>query len=183
MSTVYLSLGSNMHNPPAQLKAAVASLSLLPHTRVLRLSPLYSSKPWGKTDQPDFLNLVAEIETTLPPESLLDHLKQIEAAQGRTPGERWGPRPVDLDILLYDKLELNTPTLTIPHPRMWERAFVLRPLPDLAPALLAPGGTPITALIHQKQIASQGVSLAPDSDLPPPAPTGHSAESTSHENT
>jgi 2-amino-4-hydroxy-6-hydroxymethyldihydropteridine diphosphokinase len=164
MPTVYLGLGSNMHNPPAQLEAAIAALRLLPSTHVQRISPLYTSKAWGKTDQPDFLNMVIEIETTLPPVSLLRKIKQIESAQGRTPGERWGPRPVDIDILLYDKQVINTPTLVIPHPRMWERAFVLRPLADLAPDLLSSRGAPITDLLRQEPIASQGVWLYPSAD-------------------
>ncbi|MEP6774453.1 MAG: 2-amino-4-hydroxy-6-hydroxymethyldihydropteridine diphosphokinase [Chloroflexota bacterium] len=171
MPTVYLGLGSNMDNPPAQLEAAVATLRILPTTHVQRISPLYMSKAWGKTDQADFLNMVVEIDTALPPASLLREVKQIEAAQGRTRGERWGPRPVDIDILLYDKQEINTPTLLIPHPRMWERAFVLRPLADLAPDLLSSGGTPITALLRQEPLASQvvwpypsaGVKLKSDS--------------------
>lgn len=146
-----------MHNPPAQLEAAVATLSLLPDTSVQRLSPVYISKAWGKTDQPDFLNMVVEIDTGLQPTALLHDIKLIEAAQGRTPGERWGPRPVDIDILLYDELEINTPSLVIPHPRMWERAFVLRPLADLAPDLLSSRGTPITTLLRQESIASQGI--------------------------
>jgi 2-amino-4-hydroxy-6-hydroxymethyldihydropteridine diphosphokinase len=153
-----------MHNPPAQLEAAVAALGLLPTTHIQRISPLYVSKAWGKTDQPDFLNMVVEIDTALAPASLLRKIKQIEADQGRTPGERWGPRPVDIDILLYDKQEINTPTLVIPHPRMWERAFVLRPLADLAPDLISSDGTPITTVLRQEPIASQGVWLYPATD-------------------
>jgi 2-amino-4-hydroxy-6-hydroxymethyldihydropteridine diphosphokinase len=164
MPTVYLGLGSNMHNPPAQLEAAVAALTLLPSTHVQRLSPSYVSKAWGKTDQPDFLNMIVEIDTALPPASLLREIKQIEVTQGRTPGERWGPRPVDIDILLYDNQEINTPTLVIPHPRMWERAFVLRPLADLTPDLLSSGGTPISDLLRQEPIASQGVWPYPTAD-------------------
>ncbi len=164
MPTVYLGLGSNIDNPPVQLEAAVAALRRLPATHVQRISPLYVSKAWGKTDQPDFLNMVVEIDTALPPASLLRAIKQIEAAQGRTPGERWGPRPVDIDILLYDKQEINTPTLVIPHPRMWERAFVVRPLADLAPDLLSSGGTPITDLLRQEPVASQSVWPYPAAD-------------------
>jgi 2-amino-4-hydroxy-6-hydroxymethyldihydropteridine diphosphokinase len=157
MTTVFLGIGSNMDDPPAQLQMAVAALRLLPGTRMQRISPTYASKAWGKTDQPDFLNMVVQVETDLQPAALLEQVKQIEAAQGRLPGERWGPRPVDIDILLYDKLTINTPTLVIPHPRMWERAFVLRPLSDLLPDLCAPDGTLISVLLKQVQIASQGV--------------------------
>jgi len=164
MPIVYLGLGSNMHNPPAQLEAAVAALGLLPATHVQRISPVYVSRAWGKTDQPDFLNMVVEVDTALAPTSLLREIKQIEADQGRTPGERWGPRPVDIDILLYDKQEINTPTLVIPHPRMWERAFVLRPLADLVPDLISSDGTLITDLLRQEPIASQGVWPYPAAD-------------------
>ena len=167
MPIVYLGLGSNMHNPPAQLEAAVAALGLLPATRVQHISPVYVSKAWGKTDQPDFLNMVVEIDTALAPASLLRAVKQIEADQGRTPGERWGPRPVDIDILLYDKQEINTPTLVIPHPRMWERAFVLCPLADLVPDLISSDGTLITDLLRQEPIASQGVWPYPTADTRP----------------
>jgi 2-amino-4-hydroxy-6-hydroxymethyldihydropteridine diphosphokinase len=164
MPIVYLGLGSNMHNPPAQLEAAVAALGLLPATHVQRISPVYVSRAWGKTDQPDFLNMVVEVDTALGPASLLRAVKQIEADQGRTSGERWGPRPVDIDILLYDKQEINTPTLVIPHLRMWERAFVLRPLADLVPDLISSDGTLITDLLRQEPIASQGVWPYPAAD-------------------
>jgi 7,8-dihydro-6-hydroxymethylpterin-pyrophosphokinase len=108
--------------------------------------------------------MVVEVDTALGPASLLRAVKQMEADQGRTPGERWGPRPVDIDILLYDKQEINTPTLVIPHPRMWERAFVLRPLADLVPDLISSDGTLITDLLRQEPIASQGVWPYPAAD-------------------
>lgn len=146
-----------MHDPPTQLETAVAALRKLPTTRVLHLSPIYASKAWGKTDQQDFVNMVVEIETEIEPADLLRQVKYIEAVQGRVPGERWGPRPLDIDILLYGDQRVDAPGLVIPHPRMWERAFVLRPLADLAPDLVAPGGMPIQGLLERQDIASQGV--------------------------
>jgi 2-amino-4-hydroxy-6-hydroxymethyldihydropteridine diphosphokinase len=156
-SLAYLGLGSNMRDPKAQIEAALAAIDRVPTTRVLRRSPLYGSKPWGRTDQPDFVNMVAEVATGLQPHTLLRHLKSIEREQGRTEGERWGPRPIDLDILLFGNRHLRTASLQVPHPRMWERAFVLRPLADLRPDLAAPDGRPLPELLATGEIASQGV--------------------------
>jgi 2-amino-4-hydroxy-6-hydroxymethyldihydropteridine diphosphokinase len=109
-----------------------------PAIRPLAQSPIYETSPWGYTDQPDFLNQVVQAETDLPPEQLLPHLKSIEVALGRAPNFRYGPRLIDLDILFYDDLVLQTPDLIIPHPRLTKRAFVLMPLADLAPDLRHP---------------------------------------------
>ncbi|HUP27309.1 MAG TPA: 2-amino-4-hydroxy-6-hydroxymethyldihydropteridine diphosphokinase [Chloroflexia bacterium] len=155
----YLGLGSNMGDREANIEQALEKVDKLPGTRLLRRSPLYESKPWGKTDQADFLNIVAEISTLLEPEALLAHCKQIESDLGRTTGERWGPRPIDIDILLYSNMQVNTPSLTVPHPRMWEREFVLRPLADLTPDLKAPDGASVSHYVERQEIASQGVSL------------------------
>jgi 2-amino-4-hydroxy-6-hydroxymethyldihydropteridine diphosphokinase len=146
-----------MGDPPAQLRAAVAALDKLPGTHVLRESPLYGSRPWGRTDQPDFANMVIEISTQLEPHELLRHAKIIEAEMGRKQGERWGPRPIDIDILLFDSERVSTSDLEIPHPRMWERAFVLFPLADLEPGLRTPGGVPLGKLLKKAEIAEQGV--------------------------
>lgn len=164
----YLGLGSNMNDPERQIESALSAISGLPSTTLLRTSPLYSSKPWGKTDQPDFVNIVAEISTGLDPNSLLRHAKQIEAEQGRTEGERWGPRPVDIDILLYGDRRLRSDILTIPHIRMWERRFVLQPLADLRPDLISPDGRTINDLLSHADIASQGLWRIIDSGK-----TGH----------
>jgi 2-amino-4-hydroxy-6-hydroxymethyldihydropteridine diphosphokinase len=161
----YLGLGSNMGNRRAQLRTAVEAIDRLPSTGVVRESPMYESKPWGKTNQPDFLNLVVEIETALPPQTLLKLCKQIEAEQGRVAGERWGPRPIDIDILLYDERTVRTADLIVPHLRMWERAFVLRPLADLRPDLTGPDGLPIAAYLENEMIASQGVWPASESQV------------------
>ena len=153
----YLGLGSNLGEREKVIEEALHLVDILPGTTLLRRSPFYESKPWGKLDQPDFLNMVAEVSTTLSPQSLLRHLKQIEAEQGRVAAERWGPRPIDIDILMYDDVKLRTPTLTIPHERMWQRQFVLRPLADLIPDLSSPDGTPIRQFLMREEIATQGV--------------------------
>src|SRR5436190_8205920 len=158
-TVVYLGIGSNMNDPETQIEAAVATIDRLPTTRLLRLSPLYGSKPWGPVEQADYLNMVAEISTQLDPQTLLSRVKLIEKAQGRKPGERWGPRPIDIDTLLYGDSQIQSENLTVPHPRMWERAFVLRPLADLAPDLRSPEGAPVKELLEREDIASQGVWL------------------------
>ena len=134
--TVYLALGSNLGDRLGNLQAALRLMP--PAVRPLAQSPIYETSPWGYTDQPDFLNQVVQAETDLPPEKLLPYLKSIEATLGRVPTFHYGPRLIDLDILLYDDLVLQTPDLTIPHPRLAERAFVLVPLADLAPNLHHP---------------------------------------------
>lgn len=159
MPAVYLSLGSNLGHSKTQLEAALADLAALTETRVTATSKQYCSKPWGKPDQPDFLNMVAQVETELAPERLLNECKRIEREAGRGEGERWGPRVLDIDILLYEGITMAAPQLTIPHPRMWERRFVLQPLAELYPAAVAPDGTAIGELLKKEDIASQGVWL------------------------
>ncbi len=134
--TTYLSLGTNQGDQAANLQAALDALA--PQVTLLAVSPIYQTPPWGVTDQPDFLNLAVQAETALPPLDLLQHLKQIEAQVGRTASYRWGPREIDIDILLYDDLILESEILTIPHPRLHERAFALLPLADLNPNLSHP---------------------------------------------
>jgi 2-amino-4-hydroxy-6-hydroxymethyldihydropteridine diphosphokinase len=134
--SVYIALGSNLGDRSGNLEAAVEALS--PSVRVLLRSPIYETPPWGYTDQPDFLNQVIQAETELSPQDLLSDLKKIEEQLGRQPTIQYGPRKIDLDILFYDDLLLESPSLTIPHPQLAERAFVLLPLADLAPDLLHP---------------------------------------------
>lgn len=136
MPIIYLALGTNLGERAANLRAAVAALP--PDVRVLDESPIYETPPWGYTDQPAFLNMALRGETDLPPQALLDYLKQLETSLGRRASFRWGPRLIDLDILFYDDLVLDTPPLVIPHPRLHERAFVLMPLADIAPGLTHP---------------------------------------------
>lgn len=136
MPTVYLALGTNLGDRPANLRAAIAAL--LPSVVVRQSSPVYETPPWGLTDQPAFLNMVVKAKTRLEPAALLATLKRIEQELGRTPTVRWGPRVIDMDILFYDDLVLETPAATIPHPRLQERAFVLVPLADIAPDFVHP---------------------------------------------
>jgi len=137
----YLSLGSNLGDRTALLQEAVARISVLPSTRVVAVSSLHETPPWGKTDQPSFLNMAVTIETTLLPEALLDALQQIETALGRQRTEHWGPRTIDIDILLYEGEERDTPDLRLPHPYLTQRRFVLAPLAVIAPALSIQGKT------------------------------------------
>ena len=133
---IYLALGTNLGDRFANLQAAIAALP--PAVRVLAQSPVYETPPWGLADQPAFLNMALKGQTTLAPLELLQHLKLLETELGRLPSVRWGPRRIDMDILFYDTLILATPELTIPHPHLHERAFVLVPLVDLAPDLVHP---------------------------------------------
>jgi len=134
--SVYLALGANLGDRLAALSAAAAALP--PAVMVAARSPVYETPPWGFTDQPAFLNQALRAATALSPLALLAYLKQIEARLGRQPTIRNGPRVIDLDILFYDDLNLSTPVLTIPHPRLHERAFVLQPLTAIAPDLRHP---------------------------------------------
>lgn len=131
-----LGLGANLGSREENLRQALRRLE--PHARLVAVSPLYETEPWGVEPQPLFLNAVALVEPRLPPRPLLEALKGIEAALGREPGRAGAPRPVDLDILYYDGLVLEEPGLAIPHPRLHLRAFVLAPLADLAPDLVDP---------------------------------------------
>jgi 2-amino-4-hydroxy-6-hydroxymethyldihydropteridine diphosphokinase len=147
--TVYLALGTNLGTRQDNLAEAQANLP--PAVRVLRASPVYETEPWGFADQPRFLNQVVQAETDLAPADLLAYLKQLEVELGRTPTFHYGPRLIDLDILLYDDQQIETPDLTIPHPHMAERAFVLIPLNDLAPQLVIPGtGKTVEEIVKEK---------------------------------
>jgi 2-amino-4-hydroxy-6-hydroxymethyldihydropteridine diphosphokinase len=140
--TVYLALGSNLDDRLANLKQAITSLS--PQMEVKAKSRVYETPPWGYADQPMFLNQVIKANTYLEFEPLLKHIKRLEIALGRTPSFKNGPRLIDIDILFYDDLVLNTASLVIPHPHMHERGFVLLPLMDIAPDLVHP--------VHKKSV-------------------------------
>jgi 2-amino-4-hydroxy-6-hydroxymethyldihydropteridine diphosphokinase len=134
--TVYLSLGSNLGDRLQNLKETLTALS--PQMDVKAKSRVYETPPWGYEDQPRFLNQVIRVQTYLEPETLLKHIKRLEVALGRKATFRNGPRLIDIDILFYDDLLLNTPALTIPHPHLHERGFVLLPLMDIAPDFVHP---------------------------------------------
>ena len=137
----FIALGSNLGHPRRRIARALAALRRTPGIRVRAVSPNYVSAPVGGPAQPDYVNAVAQIETTLAPRALLAQLQRIERRQGRVrdPTLRNAPRTLDLDLLLYGALRMRTRELTVPHPRMHERAFVLRPLADVAPAQAIPG--------------------------------------------
>jgi 2-amino-4-hydroxy-6-hydroxymethyldihydropteridine diphosphokinase len=154
----FIGLGSNLDDPPAQVVRALAELDTIPATRVVRRSSLYRSAPWGVVDQPAFVNAAAEIRTRLSPRALLQALLSIEHAHGRDRGvERWGPRTLDLDLLACGDLRIDAPGLTLPHPRIGERAFVLPPLAELAPHLhLGDAGSVREQLAH---VDTEGCTL------------------------
>jgi 2-amino-4-hydroxy-6-hydroxymethyldihydropteridine diphosphokinase len=140
MITCYVALGSNLQDPESQLQAAVRALHALDGVRVAATSQVYRSAAVGPGDQPDYLNAAVALVTALPPLDLLDALQAIERRQGRVRGEHWGPRTLDLDLLLYGNQQIDLPRLTVPHPRLAERNFVLAPLADIcSPALPLPG--------------------------------------------
>ena len=134
---VYLSLGTNLGNRLDNLKHALESLTEF--CQVVAASSVYETDPWGFEDQPIFYNQVVKIETALEPIQLLQEIKKIELEMGRVPTFQYGPRLIDIDILLYDELVINSPELKIPHPQMKSRAFVLTPLAEIAPDLVLPG--------------------------------------------
>ena len=142
----YVALGSNLDDPPARIRSALERLRGLPDTRLVASSSLWSSRPLGPQDQPDYVNAVAGLLTRLPPAVLLDELKAIEKGMGRArPAERWGPRVIDLDLLAYGTETVSRPGLTIPHPGVQERDFVLYPLAEIAPELWIPGAGRVRA--------------------------------------
>ncbi len=148
----YVGLGSNLAEPASQLRRAVQAMVAHPAIDGLQLSPLYGSAPLGgPTGQPDYVNAVAAIRTRLAPHALLDFLQSVELAHGRERSVRWAARTLDLDLLLYDGQVIEDDRLTVPHPRLHERLFVLKPLADVAPALRLPNGGDIAALLAKRR--------------------------------
>lgn len=154
---VYIGLGSNLADPICQIQSGFAALAQLPQTTLFARSKLYGNPPMGPVPQPDYVNAVAEIATPMAPEPLLAALKEIEKKAGRDlHGKRWGPRPLDLDILLFDDQRYMSNTLTIPHPGMLERAFVLYPLAEIAPTVMIPGAGLISEVL--KMVDTSGMT-------------------------
>lgn len=145
----YIGLGSNLAQPIQQIERALQALTQVPQTILAHYSSLYRSKPLANMQQPDYINAVAELQTHLAPWDLLQQLQRIEQQQGRVRGERWGARTLDLDILLYNQEISTDPQLTLPHPGLLQRSFVLYPLYECCPNLLLPNGISLAdALTH-----------------------------------
>lgn len=145
-AAAFVGLGANLGDPAATLRSAVRALRELPDTSLVALSSLYRSAPLGPAGQPDYLNAVARLDTRLAPHALLQALQDVESRHGRIRQERWGPRTLDLDLLLYDRDVIVTVDLTLPHPELCRRNFVLLPLLQLAPELTLPDGTRLATL-------------------------------------
>jgi 2-amino-4-hydroxy-6-hydroxymethyldihydropteridine diphosphokinase len=153
VTLAYIALGSNLGDPRQQVLDAMRALGGLPNTRLLKRSQLYRTPPWGVLEQPPFINAAVQLDTTLSPHSLLDALIEIEQRAGRVRVQRNGPRTLDLDLLHVDGVQLDDERLTLPHPRMAERAFVLLPLHDLAPSLQLPGRGSVAELLARLDLA------------------------------
>jgi 2-amino-4-hydroxy-6-hydroxymethyldihydropteridine diphosphokinase len=146
----YIGIGSNLNDPIYQVKSAIEALSKLPKTALQTASHFYQGPPADFSDQPDYINAVAVLETRMHAHDLLTELEAIELAHGRTRAtRRWGPRTLDLDIILFDEMSINTPRLIVPHPEFHKRAFVLAPLLEVAPNLVLPSGKKLHDLVKE----------------------------------
>ncbi len=158
MTLVYIAVGSNLSDPVAQANHAIEALKSLPKSRFIAASSLYSSTPMGPQNQPDYINAVVSVETELSPLELLDCTQAIEQEQGRVrKDERWGPRTLDLDILLFGNQQIDSERLIVPHYGMHVREFVLYPLHEIAPMLQLPDGTMLKELL--KSVPLNGLSI------------------------
>lgn len=163
MAKVFIAIGSNLNDPVGQAQCGIKALTAIPHTRLICSSSLYSSSPMGPQNQPDYINAVVEIETELSPIELLDWTQKIELEQGRVrKDERWGPRTLDLDILLFDQQIIHSERLIVPHYGMKVREFVLYPLAEIAPNLTLPDGTELADLLLQ--VDRNGLSIWQDAN-------------------
>ena len=158
LKLAYIGLGSNLASPIAQVRQALDELTMLPLSRLVTASSLYASRPVGPQDQPDFINAVAALETRLSPLALLDQLQALEQQHRRRRQRHWGPRTLDLDLLLYTNDHIDTPRLRVPHPHMTARAFVLAPLAEIAPSIQL-YQTPLTCWLERVERQDAGQSL------------------------
>jgi len=148
VTLAYIAIGSNLASPLEQVNAAITALGDIPHSRIIAVSSFYRTPPLGPQDQPDYLNAAVALETDLEPEALLDHTQRIELQQGRVrKAERWGPRTLDLDIMLFGDRIINSERLTVPHYDMHNRGFMLWPLFEIAPDLRFPQGESLQHLL------------------------------------
>ena len=151
MTVAYIAIGSNLASPLEQVNAALKALGDIPESRILAVSSFYRTPPLGPQDQPDYLNAAVALKTTLAPEELLNHTQRIELQQGRVrKAERWGPRTLDLDIMLFGNEVINTERLTVPHYDMKNRGFMLWPLFEIAPELVFPDGLSLVEALKAK---------------------------------
>lgn len=171
MTEAWIGLGANLGERAAALDAALDAIDRRENTRVRAVSRYYFTPPWGDTQQPEFLNAVACVHTTLTAGALLDEMHRIEGQLGRERTDRrWGPRLIDLDLLVFGEARIDRPELTVPHPRIRERAFVLVPLLELAPELSIPGVGRVDALLARlDDNAVSGIRPGPDSNFRPQA--------------
>ncbi len=137
MEKIYLLIGTNIGDLAENLKNALEQLNRN-NIKILKKSKIYKTKPWGKTDQPDFLNIAVEVESPFTPEELLKKIKEIEKNMKREPAEKWGPRIIDIDILFYGTRQINQPDLVIPHPQFFNRPFAIIPMAEIAPDFIPP---------------------------------------------
>ncbi|MDX1550565.1 MAG: 2-amino-4-hydroxy-6-hydroxymethyldihydropteridine diphosphokinase [Lysobacter spongiicola] len=169
----FVGLGSNLGDSVGFLEQALLGLDAIPGSRLLRRSRLYRTPAWGLTDQPDFLNAVAMLQTTLPARELLQELLELEREAGRVRREdgadRWGPRTLDLDLLMHGRSRLDEAGLCVPHPRLHERAFVLLPMLEIAPEVVVPGRGPARELLDAMD--ADGIEALPYVDPLPPGAT------------
>ena len=154
----YLGLGTNLGDREGHLRAALKELAGLPTMEIGAVSSIYETAPVGLTDQPDFLNLVVSVRTALSPRELMDALLNIENKMGRVRTVRWGPRVIDLDLLLFGDVRVEVPGLSVPHPRLRERSFVLMPLAEIAPNLVLPGQEETVEKLSEKLLLKPGES-------------------------
>lgn len=158
MTVVYIAIGSNLASPLEQVNAAVQAIGEIPDSRIVAVSSFYRTPPLGPQDQPDYLNAAVALDTALAPEALLDHTQRIELQQGRVrKAERWGPRTLDLDIMLFGDEVINSPRLTVPHYDMKNRGFMLWPLFEIAPDLHFPDGMALRAVLDDLGAAKPAI--------------------------